>query len=224
MHTIKENSLREELKQLFSFGSMSWRIGVFQHSRGGTAPVQDWKVLSQSQNLSNWPSISKLFTHQKPNQALIRCLMFKRDSTFFSPNNIKHISLSQLQTVKGISKSEMSCLKGSTVNACRIFFSLLSVLTSETALCFRALRHAGCTSLQSAESADCGSPECHIPYVIQNQYLTNYCPYTQWPLEIFFPFSGVTKKRKAVPTPAHHYIHFSSFTFLLDFCIWICLD
>lgn len=54
-----------------------------------------------------------------------------RDSTISIKEKRKErISLSEPPTVKGISRSKMSCLKGSTVDACRIFSSLLSVSTS----------------------------------------------------------------------------------------------
>lgn len=63
----------------------------------------------------------------KPQQ--MSCVL--RDSTISLKEKRKeHISLSEPPTVKGISRSKMSCLKGSTVNACRIFSSLLSVSTS----------------------------------------------------------------------------------------------
>lgn len=54
-----------------------------------------------------------------------------RDSTISLKEKRKeHISLSEPPTVKGISRSKMSCLKGATVDACRIFSSPLSVSTS----------------------------------------------------------------------------------------------
>lgn len=53
-----------------------------------------------------------------------------RDSTISLKEKKEHISLFEPPTVKGISRSKMSCLKGSTVDACRIFSSLLSVSTS----------------------------------------------------------------------------------------------
>lgn len=34
-------------------------------------------------------------------------------------------------------------------------------------------------------SAGCGSPECHVPYIIQNQYLTSCSPQTLWRSSVF---------------------------------------
>lgn len=95
--------------------------------------MRDWKVFPQSQNLSNWPSNSQVTysskTKSSPPQQMSYVL--KRFSFFEGIQKKKiHISLSQAQTVKGISRSKMSCLKGSTVDVCRIFLSLLSVSTS----------------------------------------------------------------------------------------------
>lgn len=113
----------------------------------------------------------------------------------------------------------MSCIKGSTVNACRIFFSLLSVLTRDSIMFPRLKSGWLCKSPEL--SADCGSPKHHIPYIIQNQYLSSHSVSSGI---VFFFFGGVSKLEgdcnlKAVPNPAYHLLLlFSSFTFLFH---WI---
>lgn len=109
----------------------------------------------------------------------------------------------------------MSCIKGSTVDACRIFFSLLSVSTRDS-IVFPRLK-SGWLCKSPELSADCGSPEYHIPYIIQNQYLSSHSVSSGI---FFFFFWGVSKQEggcnlRAVPTPAYHLLLlFSSIGFL----------
>lgn len=70
--------------------------------------------------------------------------------------------------------------------------------------------HCQCKSQTGSPEpgAGCGSPECHVPYIIQNQYLTSCSPYTLWHSSVFFfkqkerlQFESVRGAR-AVPTAA----------------------
>lgn len=89
------------------------------------------KVLSQSQNLSNWPSDSQVTYSSKTESSPQQMSYVLRDIwPFLWKNEKRSIFPCQSPTVKGIRRSKMSCLKGSTVDACRIFFSLLSVSTT----------------------------------------------------------------------------------------------
>lgn len=123
------------MKPLSSFGSgRRWRMGVFQRGRGGG------EGLEKCFHKTTGQVTLKLLTHRKPNQAPQQmCCVLKEHLLFFfslthtrtrTHTQKQNNSLSQLQTVKGISGSKMSCLKGSTAGACGIFFSLLSVSTS----------------------------------------------------------------------------------------------
>lgn len=111
----------------------------------------------------------------------------------------------------------MSCIKGSTVDACRIFFSLLTVSTRDS-IVFPRLK-SGWLCKSPELSADCGSPEHHIPYIIQNQYLSSHSVSSG----IFFSFfGGWANKREAVIWELYPLLpttFFSSFLPLLFYSI-----
>lgn len=103
-----------------------WEWEYFDTAVGEGAALQNCEVHSQSQKsqqLANNCGVTG--THQELNQPPADVLSLNITDFPFK----KHIfPLSPRQW--GISRSKMSCLKGSTVNTCRIFFPLLSVSTS----------------------------------------------------------------------------------------------
>lgn len=70
-------------------------------------------------------------------------------------------------------------------------------------------------------SADCGSPERHILYIIQNQYLMSCSPHTQWHSRTFFFGAEQISGRLQFESCIHPFLLFSFFTFLFpDFCMF----
>lgn len=103
----------------------------------------------------------------------------------------------------------MSCLKGSTVYTSRILFPPSSpyrqVPVGDSAMFLCLKTHCQCESQTGSPelSAGCGSPECHVPYIIQNQYLTSCSPQTLWHCENTERERGCNLRASEEPEPSH---------------------
>lgn len=221
----------------FSFGSRWFAFKSKHHGdwfflcRGGGSNTSDWRVDSQSQkNLCSWPSnCPDAGIHHEPNQPPADVLSLNMSDFLFK----KHISSSAPDS-EGSAGVRWAVLRDP--QSTHAGFSFLCspdrgvpVGVRAVFLCLKTLCQCESQPGSPELSAGCGSPEYHVPYITQNQYLTSCSPRTQWHTGGFF-FSWKQRERlqfesvrwaRAIPTAALLFLLSSSILLLFSLQVFM---